>query len=464
MATSIAVAGVLISPASGQSMGTGPERRPEHVVSPAEASQAPGARADGLPADDRSRGMVWEGLTPGRADGPCRGLFEMRTARGVSCTHGPDTPPLELDVTSPQPATTTETSSSLPCIGNGTDGARVQAIYARPADTPDRYDAIAASMRDAAARVDQVFIDSAAETGGVRHVRWVTDTACNLVIERVQLSSAGDDTINNTQSELQAIGFDRVDRKYLIWMDSTVYCGIGTIRGDDQPGQANLNNGGPSYARVDSGCWGLTNPVEAHELMHNLGGVQWATPNGSMYWHCSDDWDRMCYQDEASVTMTYTCAISHERLFDCNHDDYFHTSPSPGSYLATHWNAASSKFLFDPTAPPPSTTTSSTVTTTTASPQTATSTYSGSLSRKQASRSYDVATGAGTMTLTMTFTKASSMTITVLASDSTVVAQRTGGSRITLIVPVTTGAYRVTVAAGGANASYSLNLTYPRVS
>ncbi|MER5417610.1 RICIN domain-containing protein, partial [Streptomyces virginiae] len=34
-----------------------------------------------------------------------------------------------------------------------------------------------------------------------------------------------------------------------------------------------------------------------------------------------------------------------ENILDCNHDDYFHTSPKPGSYLATHWNIADNQFL-----------------------------------------------------------------------------------------------------------------------
>lgn len=364
--------------------------------------------------------------------------------------------PAGAEVSSPSAAAATAGASPLPCIGTGTDGNRVQAIYAHPADVADRYDTVAPTIRDAAAQVDQVFMDSAAETGGSRRVRWVTDTSCNLVIERVQLSASGDDSINNTQAELQALGFNRTDRKYLIWMDSNIYCGIGTILGDDQPGQANLNNSGPSYSRVDSPCWDLSTPIEAHELMHNLGGVQPGAPHATRSWHCSDDFDRMCYQDDASVVMTYPCPTSHERLFDCNHDDYFSTTPAPGSYLAGHWNTAGSSFLIDPNAPPPPPTS----TTTTLPPVSKTSTWSGSLSKKVPSKSYDISMRSGWVSLTLTFAKAPSMTATVLGSGGTVYGQYTGPSALTLGVFVPTGTNRVTVSTGGSTVNYSLSVSY----
>jgi hypothetical protein len=463
----LAFAAASFAPSGASAAKTDRTAEGEYVVPEAFAAIPAATRPAGLPADDRARGLVWTGLAPGAASGPCAGAFAVTTRQGVECSHGPDQPPTGLEVGTPQPvAASTATSTVSPqCMGTGTDGNRVQAVYVRAADVPDRYDAVASAIRGYAAAVDQVFIDSAAETGGARQVRWVTDSSCNLVIDRVQLTATGDDTLSNTMSELQAIGFNRTDRKYLLWTDATVYCGIGTIRGDDQPGSANLNNAGPSYARVDSGCWGLSSPIEAHELMHGLGGVQWTAPHRSMYGHCSDDWDRMCYQDDASVVMTYSCDIAHERLFDCNHDDYFHTAPAAGSYLATHWNTANSSFLLDPNAPPPSSTTTSTsistttstpTTSTTVAPKRSTATFTGSLSRKQPSKVVSLTTGAGVMTATLTFTKATAMTIAILAPDGSPLAQRTGSGALSVSAQVPAGSNRVSVSSGGAAATYTL--------
>ncbi|MFN2625004.1 MAG: hypothetical protein ABR520_02830, partial [Mycobacteriales bacterium] len=176
-----------------------------------------------------------------------------------------------------------------------------------------------------------------------------------------------DDSLPNTMAEFTTQGLNRNDRKYLVWMDSTVLCGIAGYYNDDRKTETNANNGTlpGSVARVDSGCWGLAGQgqsVEAHELMHTMGAVMETAPHATTLGHCTDDADRMCYEDGSPQTVVpNVCPPSNESLFDCRHDDYYDTAPSSEEYLGTHWNAADSSFLATTaptamTAPPPATT------------------------------------------------------------------------------------------------------------
>jgi hypothetical protein len=82
--------------------------------------------------------------------------------------------------------------------------------------------------------------------------------------------------------------------------------------------------------------------------MHNLGGVQADAPHGTPNFHCWDENDEMCYDDDGTgpVVMQSVCPSRDGRLFDCNHDDYFLAGvPAAGSYLSTHWNTYNSRFL-----------------------------------------------------------------------------------------------------------------------
>ena len=350
---------------------------------------APPAGAQ-VPRDDPARGLTYSGLRRAGADSPCRGGCEILSRRRDDgdprrrgCTHGPDPIPAGVDLRPGQDPTfrreeispsgtriaSAESDGTVGCYGNGTDGYRVQLMYARESSSPDRYFDYEARFREWAAYVDDIFNASAAKTGGIRHVRYVTDSQCRPTIERITLPSGAVNDFSDTLDELDARGFDRVDRKYLIWVDTTKprYCGIATTWDDFTasaiPG-VNANNGNPDYgpfaARIDTTCWGQTFATEAHELLHTFGGVLgWsspsqAPPHATDAGHCTDESDRLCYADGdpgvfkpdgTPTSLKYVCPFSHEVLLDCGNDDYFSTNPPAGNWLSTHWNTANSAWL-----------------------------------------------------------------------------------------------------------------------
>ena len=341
------------------------------------ATELPDQALNRLPENDHARGLVFDGLRPANPLGPCAGGFDMSVNGTTLCTPGPDRGPDGVDVRRGRsiPSSSAESDTQVgegdvaatnlaeaafPVVGDGVSGNRVLAVYAVAEDRPDRYTDVAPLISQWAADVDAAMNQSAAFTGGERHVRYVTDASGALVVEHVVLPADADDSFGATISALKAAGYSDPSRKYLIWTDANLYCGIATIYSDDKPTQDNYNNGRfAQYARVDSGCWGMSNSVELHELTHTLGAIQQSAPHSTPGWHCTDENDRMCYQDSVEVEMTYVCDYSMEGYLDCGHDDYFHTSPPAGSYLATHWNVANSSFLHagpldEPPPPPPS--------------------------------------------------------------------------------------------------------------
>jgi hypothetical protein len=327
------------------------------------ASQA-GAAHRSTDAVARKHGLDYTGLVRATS-GPCRGSYVL----GAACTHGPDPAPPGIDVR--RPATLAElrararatrgkgqTSGSLPCSGKAAYA--VQALYAHTAGTPDRLATYLPLFEQYAQDIEWIFSQSAAETGGERAVRFVTDGSCKLNVVSVAVSAKAADSITVMAGELEDRGFAAPDRKYLVWMDgSDAYCGIGQYYADASAGQDNYNNGAaPMFARVDQPCWGMLGvigeSVEAHELTHTLGAVSSAAPNATPYGHCTDDWDLMCYVDGPGTVVREVCPKSHSSLLDCDHDDYFSTSPASGSWLAHHWNTADSRFLIsNGVAPPP---------------------------------------------------------------------------------------------------------------
>lgn len=351
----------------------------------------------GEPANENARGMVYNGLKPAPKGDRCVGVY--RTEAGL-CTHGPDAPPTGVDIkkeiapvvkttapaadparpasadpattegggrpqdapaadasaaksaTAPAPAAASGSKGvaagpagqTVQCDGDGSTGNRVQVVYVHGSDR-DRYSEYVASFRKWAADADVIYSASAKETGGIRHIRYVTAADCTPTVLNIELPASALSEFSATNAALAGKGLDRRDRKYMIFADTQVYCGIGTFNGDERPGQSNLSNFGPSYGRTDSGCWG--GHTAAHELGHNLGAVNNSAPNTSRGAHCTDEWDVMCYSDTPYYPQMRNICTNQasENILDCNHDDYFNTSPKAGSYLATHWNIADNQFL-----------------------------------------------------------------------------------------------------------------------
>ncbi len=206
------------------------------------------------------------------------------------------------------------------------------------ADKPDRYAEMVPLIEGWAGDASRRVRESAAETGGFRDIAWVTSN-CSLSVAHAVIPATADDDLGETADALADLGFDRSDRRYVMWVDANVYCGIAYVSG--------------LYSRVDEGCFGY---AELHELVHNLGGVSLSAPNTSGGWHCTDEWDDLCYSDSPlRPAMRLLCPPAHAALLDCNHDDYFSTSPRAGTFLsnAPGANTADSPFLVEADGAPP---------------------------------------------------------------------------------------------------------------
>jgi hypothetical protein len=352
----------------------------------------PGATATASPKDAR-RGDGQHGLesAKGKHLKHCPDAMYVAIASGT-CVHGSDRALPGVDVTRPRTvaelrqaayggaaptapasvpgvaAPTSDGSGVFVCEGDGVSGKRVQVLYVRTSDVASRFTALRDTLEQNALYADAELNASAAETGGARHWRFVTQSdghgGCTLDVREVVVPPpSGVFDFGDSVQKVQAAGYTSKSRKYLMLTDADVLCGIGSMYMDDSAPQTNWNNGSAAeYARVDTGCWHY---AEAHELMHNLGGVQDSAPHSSLGGHCYDESDIMCYSDGGDYfygpdgldgtaddgPMTFPCAGSHEYRFDCGHDDYFSTAPVAGSYLTTTWNTAASAFLIAPSVP-----------------------------------------------------------------------------------------------------------------
>ena len=245
------------------------------------------------------------------------------------------------------------------CTGTGTDGFRVQAVYAYDEGQGYPSSTYIDAVADAIANTDLTFSQSAAATGGSRRVRFATNSGAagcqvTLLMAPVSPGLAKFDALKDELvSEGRISGDDETGWKYLIWTEGDLMpdypsaCGIGRSYTDDIPGSLDNLNILTSYAAMKAPCWDIDGggSVPAHELMHTLGAVQDSAPHFDGNGHCTDDHDNMCYGPSTVVVPGCSSYVYGEARFDCNHDDYFHTSPPAGSYLCRSWNTARSPHL-----------------------------------------------------------------------------------------------------------------------
>ncbi|MBW6438457.1 RICIN domain-containing protein [Actinoplanes hulinensis] len=342
-----------------------------------------------LPSDAPEQGLVYSGLKLASSGSVCAGAYQLYEE---VCTHGPDPAPAGLAVrrdvapvtagsdqitpvrretgnvpgdaeiardeggsaiTADAPALVPDAApgqadfilgpDDVACAGDGRTGKRVQLLYLHESGSASRYPKFLNSFRTWAAGVDAIYDASAGETGGSRHIRYVTTPECRADVAEVELPDGSLRTFTATIDALRGLGYNRTDRKYLMFADTNLYCGISTYVNDTRSGRGNRNNGGPSYARVDSGCWSAA--MAAHQLTRSLGAVLTDSPNATGAGGCLDESDLLCAPDRTGKPVKNVCPKKNEIRLDCGHDDYFSTNPKPGSYLAKHWNVALSEFL-----------------------------------------------------------------------------------------------------------------------
>jgi hypothetical protein len=306
----------------------------------------------------KTRERTGQVATKQAGEGSCGPGLEALNVNGATmCTHGGDTPPAGYDrmlkVAPLGPMT--RSAQSVSCIGDGNSGPRFEVLYLYDVAKGSKYDTYLPSFRTWIADMNTIFDESAKQTGGRRQLRLVTDSSCRPVVTPVGVTAKDLASFGGSIEAVIKQGFSKPERNYLMFADATVFCGVGTVRPDTKPTLNNANNMGGSYSRADSGCW--SGFVIAHEVMHNLGGIQLNAPNSSGGWHCTDENDVMCYSDAphypAVKNACTTGAWEKGNFFDCNKDDYFNTNPDICNYLANNWNTANSSFLHNPSGSQP---------------------------------------------------------------------------------------------------------------
>lgn len=329
---------------------------------------------------------------PGRAGEQCPPGLQRAGSRADGtplCTHGPDgTEHFGADVApgSFSADDSTVTPNTNNCPGDGITGHRIHFFYAYKSGTTNRIASGAISKDTFRTKVGyaDAYLD-ASDNAKDQHLRTLCSTVGGVLkttVTEIQCSHSVTSVFDSVMNCLRGAGYDGDEdndgigdyeegkgRIYAAFIDGFTYgfCGEGHVGGGNSTSTAGR---APVYTVVD--CWNGSTTL--HEIGHNLGAVQAPStdypPHATRGWHCYEESDVMCYDDDNDGTSMFTrpdgTKVSQENTcsgepgwkFDCGHnldghthngvvvgsEDYWDPN-SPTRYLATHWNTANSLFL-----------------------------------------------------------------------------------------------------------------------
>lgn len=318
--------------------------------------------------------------------------------RGFSCVHSAaDQPPTTEQaraVAAPAASTRGPATAPVPCYGDGTTGSRVQFIYGYYDGLPNRSKVVIDQVRRYfAPRMQAVFKNQS--EGRDLSMRFVWTKGCGAIDVKVvkfprsvQYGSDPRDPggqLGRAANTLQALGYNRPDRKYHILWDgwNVGACGIGELIPFDpvtSAPYAPTNQGLPSlgarsnadatnavngtglvstYSMTFNHAGGQYGPscftgrglstvtTEIHEVFHTLGAVQLDAPNADTG-HCQDAPSVMCSGNAEGYgkgVYIKACGRVLVETLDCGMNDYWAPNPRAGDYLFTHYNIAKSPFF-----------------------------------------------------------------------------------------------------------------------
>lgn len=249
----------------------------------------------------------------------------------------------------------------------------IKVIYAYPTDVGNRISTYAPVIQTGVRWLTEL---AAGESGNRRSLRFDLGTSAGAACVDIQVvplalpASAYTTIPSQTFTLLRTELLPRVlgqpgSRNFLVYADGVNVPGVGgeaQVRSDDTKAGAQHGLGGlwaMVYGRGGTDFFGSQTKfadgttsrshvdIALHEVSHTLGAVQRSAPHQSAAFHCLDEYDVLCYDDDGpGGRATYVaCNTPGAQYWDCNKDDYFNPSPASGSYLAGHWNLFNSVFM-----------------------------------------------------------------------------------------------------------------------